>query len=136
MQQNNDFLFKCATISDTLIPAVDDCSVLATQNDSYYVFKGMTGNEYKEIPNVTNEAQNAVLKDVKSAYVVNPKWDFDNEELEAKRKTNISQVEYPLKRGDKPKQTYPAKWYKIPCVEYKLDLGYGNLKRYNLSGQK
>ena len=136
LQQNNDFLYRCATLSDTLIPAVDDCSILATQNDSYYIFKGINGGEYKEIPNITNEGQNVILKDVKKAFVVNPAWDFTNEELEANRKADSSQFEYPLKRGDKPKQSYPAKWYKIPNTAYKLQLGNGYLKRYNLSSQK
>ena len=44
---NNDYIYKCATISDTLIPSVDDCSILATTNNSYYVFVDSTGNEHK-----------------------------------------------------------------------------------------
>lgn len=46
LQKNNDFIFKCSTISDTLIPSVDDCSILATSNNSKYVFVGKSGKEY------------------------------------------------------------------------------------------
>jgi hypothetical protein len=40
LQANNDFIYKCSTLSDTLIPAVDDCSILATTDNSHYVFVG------------------------------------------------------------------------------------------------
>lgn len=137
LQYNNDFLYKCATLSDTLIPAVDDCSILATQNDSYYIFEGLTGNEYKEIPNITNENQNNVLKDVKSNFVINSNWDFNNKELNEKlNQSGEDDFTYPLKRGDKPKAQYAAKWYKVPKTQYKLNLKNGFLKRYNLSDQK
>ena len=54
LQANNDYIYKCSTISDTLIPAIDDCSVLATTNNSYYVFVDKKGNEYKEVPKNDN----------------------------------------------------------------------------------
>lgn len=43
---------------------------------------------------------------------------------------------YPLKRGDKPKNKYASRWYKIPNVEYQIDYTEGNMKRYDLSAQK
>ena len=43
LQANNDYIYKCSTLSDTLIPVVDDCSILATTNNSYYVFIGKSG---------------------------------------------------------------------------------------------
>ena len=50
LQLNNDYIYKCTTISDTLIPAVDDCSILATTNNSYHVFVGYDKKEFREIP--------------------------------------------------------------------------------------
>jgi hypothetical protein len=75
LQENNDFIYKCATLSDTLIPIVDDCSILSTENNSKYLFVGESGNKYESIPNISNETQNYVLKDVRNGYVVNKYWD-------------------------------------------------------------
>lgn len=126
LQANNDFIYKCATISDTLIPGVDDCSILATTNNSYYTFIGGTGTEYKEIPSIQSDSQNGILKDVEAGFIQNPEWDSV---------TYPNGENYPLKSGDKPKQSYPAKFKMIPNTKYVLDLQNGNLKRYNFSNQ-
>jgi hypothetical protein len=126
LQANNDYIYKCATISDTLIPAVDDCSILATTNNSYYTFVGSTNAEYKEIPATQSDKQNGVLKDVEAGFIQNPEWDAI---------TYPDAGSYPLKGGDKPKQQYPAKFKMIPNTKYVLDLQNGNLKRYNFNNQ-
>lgn len=128
LQANNDYIYKCATISDTLIPAVNDCSILATTNNSYYVFVDAKGNEHKSVPVSENSSMNKTLEAIKDAFVYNP--DFDNSYLEEGKN-----LIYPLKQGDKPKTKYPSKWQMIPKVKYVLDLEYGKLKRYNLSAQ-
>lgn len=133
LQANNDYIYKCATISDTLIPAVDDCSILATENNSKYLFVGDSGEKYEEIPKISDKEQNFVLKDVEAGYIVNKKWD---KLLNEERYENPEKFIYPLKRGDKPKNQYAAKWYKIPNVEYSIEFDTGNLKRYDLSSQK
>lgn len=132
LQANNDYIYKCATLSDTLIPAVNDCSILATTNNSYYVFIGQGGKEYPIIPE-TKQSQNMVIKDVRNGYIVNP--DFDND-LKTEAGWNESEHYYPLQVGDKPKEKYPVKWYKIPKTSYKLDLEHGKLTRYDLLNQK
>ena len=131
LQANNDYIYKCTTISDTLIPAVDDCSVLATSNNSYYVFIDEYGNEHKEIPVTDSSALNKIKQAIENGYVLNP--DFDNSLLETT--DDHSKFVYPLKQGDKPKVKYASKWQMIPNVKYVLDLEYGKLKRYNLSAQ-
>lgn len=133
LQDNNDFIYKCATISDTLIPIVDDCSILATQNNSKHLFVGMSGEKYQQIPNVSNESQNYVLKDVKDGFIINKNWDksFNDE-----RDKNPDKFIYKLKRGDKPKNKYASKWYKVPNVEYEINFTEGNMRRYDLSSQK
>ena len=131
LQANNDYIYKCATISDTLIPSVDDCSVLATTNDSYYVFVDQNGNEFKEVPVVENSSLNKVKAAIEAGYIYNP--DFDQSFLEST--TDVNNLVYPLKQGDKPKSKYPSKWQMIPNVKFVLDLDYGKLKRYNLSSQ-
>lgn len=106
LQANNDYIYKCATISDTLIPCVDDCSILATTNNSYYVFVDAVGNEHKSVPVNENSSINKTLESIKDGYIYNP--NFDNSLLE---KTNdLSTLVYPLKQGDKPKTKYASKW--------------------------
>lgn len=131
LQANNDYIYKCSTLSDTLIPAVDDCSILATTNNSYYVFIGESGKEYKDVPLLT-ETQNMTLKDIENGYIDNPDWDS---QLEKKQDYKIDNHKYPLKTGDKPKDKYPSKWKLIPNTKYVLDLEYGQLTRYNLANQ-
>lgn len=133
LQANNDFIYKCSTISDTLIPAVDDCSILATENNSRYLFVGLSGQKYEEIPNISSVSQNYILNDVEQGYVINKEWDKSlNEELAE----DPDKFTYQLKRGDKPKNKYASKWYKIPNVEYEINFTAGNMKRYDLSSQK
>lgn len=131
LQANNDYIYKCSTISDTLIPSVDDCSVLATTNNSYYVFVDADGNEHKEVPILENVTLNKTLESIKKGYVLNPNFDI----ALLKDATDVNQFAYPLKQGDKPRTTYASKWQMIPNVKYVLDLEYGKLKRYNLSAQ-
>lgn len=135
LQKNNDFLYKCSTLSDTLIPAVDDCSILATTNNSYFVFVGESGKQYKEIPDLISDKMNVILNDVKNAFIVNPNWDtsLDEDRLSS---SNSQKYIYPLLKGAKPKENYPSKWYKIPETKYVLDLEYGKLRRYNMQSQK
>ena len=131
LQANNDYIYKCATISDTLIPSVDDCSILSTTNNSYYVFVDSEGNEYKEVPRMENATLNKTLDKIKKGYVINP--NFDTSLLNDS--SDVNEFVYPLKQGDKPRTTYSSKWQMIPNVKYILDLEYGKLKRYNLSAQ-
>lgn len=135
LQANNDYIYKCCTLSDTMIPYVDDCSILATTNNSYYVFVGGTGKQYTEIPNLKNDNQNVVLNDVRNGYVINPDWDYtlDNERIKS---PNPDDYVYPLIKGDLPKEKYASRWYKIPNTKYNLDLQYGKLKRYDMLNQK
>ena len=130
LQANNDYIYKCATISDTLIPAVDDCSILATTNNSYYVFVDGQGNEYKEVPVLDSNVVNKVKEAIIDGYVYNP--DFDTSLIGT---TDPNSLIYPIKQGDKPKTKYGSKWQMIPNVKYVLDLEYGKLTRYNLSAQ-
>lgn len=130
LQANNDYIYKCATISDTLIPAVDDCSILATTNNSYYVFVDGQGNEYKEVPVLDSNVVNKVKEAIIDGYVYNP--DFDTSLIGT---TDPNSLIYPIKQGDKPKTKYGSKWQMIPNVKYILDLEYGKLTRYNLSAQ-
>lgn len=80
LQANNDYIYKCSTISDTMIPCVDDCSILATTNNSYYVFVDNVGNEYKSIPVNENSSLNKTLEAVKDGFIYNP--NFDNSLLD------------------------------------------------------
>lgn len=135
LQENNDYIYRCATISDTLIPAVDDCSILATTNNSYYVFVGSSGKEYKDIPDLVNNKLNVVMSDVRDGYIINSNWDSSLDE-DRKNDTNSEKYIYPLVKGALPKEQYPSKWYRVPNTKYVLDLEYGKLKRYNMEQQR
>lgn len=135
LQANNDYIYKCCSLSDTMIPAVDDCSILATANNSYYVFVGGSGKEYKEIPDLKNDNQNIVLRDVNEGYVINPDWDYSLDDERLTSETPQDYV-YPVIKGDLPKEKYASKWYKVPNTKYVLDLDYGKLKRYDMINQK
>ena len=130
LQLNNDYIYKCATIGDTLIPAVDDCSILATTNNSYNVFVGYDKKQFKEIPTTQSSISINVLENVKRGFVVNP--NFDQSLLGTK---TLDELTYPLKNGEKPKTKYSSKWRMIPNVKHVLDLENGKLKRYDLSSQ-
>lgn len=106
LQANNDYIYKCATISDTLIPSVDDCSILSTTNNSYYVFVDSEGNEYKEVPRMENATLNKTLDKIKKGYVMNP--NFDTSLLNGS--SDVNEFVYPLKQGDKPRTAYSSKW--------------------------
>lgn len=134
LQANNDYIYKCATLSDTLIPAVDDCSILATTNNSYYVFIGESGNQYSQIPNL-KDSQNMTLDDVKRGFIRNPEFNIAFEVDDDGNPVADEKLTYPVKSGDKPKQKYPAKWKFIPNTEYIIDLENGKLTRYNLANQ-
>lgn len=131
LQANNDYIYKCATISDTLIPAVNDCSILATTNNSYYVFEGADTKQYREVPSSNDSSLNSVMSNIKDGYIYNPNFDISYQE----KYTNPNDLIYPIKQGEKPKTKYNARWMMIPNVKYVLDLDYGKLKRYNLSAQ-
>ena len=135
LQANNDFIYKCSTISDTLIPVVDDCSILATTNNSKFVFVGKSGQEYEQIPDIINDKLNTTLSDVQSGYIINPNWDTSLQK-DRLQNENSEKYIYPLIKGAVPKETYPSKWYKIPNTKYNLDLDYGKLTRYNMLNQK
>lgn len=127
LQANNDFIYKCATLSDTLIPAVNDCSILATVNNSHYVFVDDLGNEHLEVPEVDNDEENTIKQAIEKGYIINPNFDLSSD---------APKESYIIKNGDKPKASYPAKWYMIPNTKFILDLDNGVLKRYNLNNQK
>lgn len=115
LQENNDYIFKNAIISNTMLPATEACNILATYNDPYYVFIGKTKLEYET---VTAENQ----QDIKDGFVIS-----NDENL-----TNMNT--YPLKVGEKAQATY-GDYYKIPHTELRYKLKEGYLHQYKLSEQ-
>lgn len=127
LQANNDFIFKCASLSDTLVPAVNDCSILASINNSKYVFIDDEGNEYDEVPDIADDSQNGIKRAIERGFIVNPNHDAEKYPDEAV---------YVIKNGDKPKESYPSKWYMVPNTKYIIDIEEGILRRYDLASQK
>ena len=128
LQENNDYIYKCSTISDTLIPAVNDCSILATVNNSKYVFVGKSGEEY-DYCDIFN------FDDIKEGFITNKNWDKEAETV----------FEFIFKDEDgiddftithKPKSSYDSTFKEVPNVLYKIQLQEGILKRYDLLDQK
>ena len=71
-----------------MIPAVDDCSILATVNNSHYVFVDNEENEYMSVPDIDDDSQNGVKRSIEAGYIINPNFvDSPNNE----------KLTYPLK---------------------------------------
>lgn len=125
LQANNDYIYQQATISDTLIPSIDDCTIFATTDNSYQVFEDAKGYQYASIPQADDPLFSQVRKAVQDNLVANPTWDGREEILE-----------YVTKPGERPKSQYPAKYAKIPCVKLNVDLDNGVLTRYSLQNKR
>lgn len=125
LQANNDYIYQQATISDTLIPSIDDCTIFATTDNSYQVFEDAKGYQYASIPQADDPLFSQVRKAVQDNLVANPTWDGREEILE-----------YVPKPGERPKSQYPAKYAKIPCVKLNVDLDNGVLTRYSLQNKR
>lgn len=118
LQQNNDYIFKNAIISNTLVPNTNNCSILATYNESFYVFVGRTGKEYVSV------IDEAALADIKNNYVIN---------RDANLVTSDKSLE--LHIGDIPLEKYEG-YLKVPTVKQNLKIKSGYLHQYNLVQQK
>lgn len=93
-----------------MIPAVEDCSILATSNNSKYVFVGKSGKEYDKY-DIHSE------QDIDDGFVINTKWDDKNGENRFK-----------LNHEDLPKSSYSSEYKFVPNTLYKLILSNGVLK--------
>ena len=116
LQENNDYIFRNAIISNTLLPATMECHVLATYNDPIYSFVG-GDNKLYDVATKDNMAQ------IKAGYV----------QSEAEGLDNIN--EYQLQEGEKPKPYY-GNYYKYPKVQTNYKLKNGIIHQYKLSNQK
>ena len=65
-------MFSCNFWIIFLIPAVNDCSILATVNNSKYVFVGKSGEEY-DYCDIFN------FDDIKEGFITNKNWDKEAE---------------------------------------------------------
>lgn len=116
LQENNDYIFKNTIISNTLLPATESCSVLATYNNPKYSFVGKSGKLYDSV----TEANKQDIID-----------GFKQSQVEELGDTTI----YPLQVGEKPKLSY-GNYFKVPNVKTQYDLKPGYLHQYELSDQK
>lgn len=113
LQANNDYIFKNAIISNTLLPATDSCEMIATKYDKQLVFIGADGQEYKEVTSQNKQT-------IELNFILNPRTSqIKNEDS------------YPLKVGDKPLENY-GEYYKVPKVVAHYDLENGILSQHNL----
>ena len=69
LQSNNDFIYKCSTISDTLIPIVSDCLNFISNSKSSKTMEG-----YR----TADKAYDYIKDNI--AYHTNPKWDKKSQE--------------------------------------------------------
>lgn len=117
LQKNNDYIFRNAIISNTLVPNSQECFILATKEDPSYTFVGKSGEEYDV---VTDRNQ----QDILDGYVIN------------KNSESITTDEsYPLAIGEQAKEIY-YEYYKVPSVSKHVNLKEGTLKLYNLTDKK
>ena len=126
LQANNDYIYQQATISDTLLPAVDDCSVFATTDTSHNVFVNKEGRQFDAMPEFTDQNYQQIKQSLEANYVVNPVWD----------NSRTDELSYAIEPGEKPRQQYPKKYKFVPNVQIKVELTNGLLKRYSLTSKK
>lgn len=116
LQANNDYIFRNAIISNTMIPNTDNVSILATRDNTYFVFVGKSGKEYQS-------ATTANLKDITDGFILNPN-------------SPTTSADYPLAAGEAPKEKYPANYLRIPKTKAVTELKNGYLHRYDLTSKK
>lgn len=115
LQENNDYIFRNAIISNTLLPYNSDCHVLATYNDPIYSFVGADGKLYER---VTNENKQTITEGFVQS---------ESDNLQSSK-------EYTLTVGETAKASYPN-YFRYPKVQTNYKLKSGVLHQYNLSNQ-
>lgn len=115
LQENNDYIFRNAIISNTLLPYTPDCHVLATYNDPIYSFVGSDGKLYDEVT-----AENKSI--IEGGFVQSESETLDNIKV------------YELKIGETARASY-GNYYKYPKVQTNYKLKNGILHQYKLSNQ-
>lgn len=117
LQENNDYIFRNAILSNTLIPNADNVSILATYDEVYYTFVGKTGMEYNSVSEENKD-------DIEANFIINPALD----EVEGEEK-------YQLSIGEEAKESYDG-YYLIPKTTSHIKLKNGFLHRYDLTSKK
>lgn len=127
LQENNNYIYKNATIANTLIPNTDYCSILATEDNSKYVFVNTKD------PNDTKEIWDEI--DIDDFIIENPAYDKQYDDLR-KDFPYAYPATYSIKAGDVALGQYPSMYKYIPNTKLKIDLVNGELKNYNLSTKR
>ncbi len=140
LQANNDYIFRSAILSDTLIPAIDDCSLYATEDlsDYYFVYINDEGEE-ERIKEITDDNIQYII----DSMVINPLYDtsislYSNSCSYTQSDGTIIEGCVPLYKDGKsliPSESYENCIY-IPYTIYEEILTYGKLIRNNLSAVK
>ena len=124
LQENNDYIFKSAIISNTLIPDVEDCAILATNDESTAFFINILGQLIQPDEETGGIPES---KMVEVAWVNNPNYKpgqkFEKEKLD-------------LKPGDKPLNQYPSNIKMVPLTTLNINIEKGKLKLYNLKEKR
>lgn len=142
LQTNNNYIYKNATIGNTLIPNTDTCHILATEDNSAYKFikidkSGKTKlfevwDKTELYPAVEIRTDEVELQD----YILNPAYDEETYgNIPEEYAINYPKI-YPINNGDKPLSQYPSMYKYIPNTKLIIDLKEGQLKNYNLANQR
>lgn len=125
LQSNNDFIYKCSTISDTLIPIVSDCLNFISNSKSSKTMEG-----YR----TADKAYDYIKDNI--AYHTNPKWDkksqekyvFQTKDEEPADEYSETYKTVPIVSNGK---FYVGGWLKCPTYEeeYEYDLVWKNNPR-------
>lgn len=126
LQENNDYIFKSAILSNTLIPNVENTNIIATADSSHYIFLSDNGSE---ILDENNDPNGSIVTDFnidKIIFINNPNYDITLPSLGDLPKLSI---------GDLAKKDY-GNYFKIPKTDLKVVLENGKLKTYKLTEKK
>lgn len=127
LQENNDYIFKSAIISNTLIPNADNCAILASSDNSGARYLNGIGEPIEP-------DENGCYNEYELVMVKNPNWDKDAKPA----KKNYTFKYFDKDKGkitDAPLNEYPANYEYVPLTDLIVDIDKGVLKMYDLKSK-
>lgn len=141
LQENNNYIYKNAVIANTLIPNTEYCSILATEDNSKYLFvnkndKDDTHEAFNTDMLKLGEDESILPIEEQPYFIENPQYDSQYDEL----REEFGSIAYPEyfipSDGALPLSQYASLYVYIPNTKLDVRLINGNIKNYDLSQKR
>lgn len=141
LQENNDYIFRNSIISNSVLPAADNCTLLATEDISEYNFYYINGHNTKYI--APPDAYMRGNKIYQAGSLLGNAIMVDNENA----KLNATKETYSYSKNDNnctarylysllaPSNGELRNYKKIPQIKSEIIINKGILRKYNLSSK-